>query len=108
MAVNSVHSVNRLIGDSIEFGRLHKRQMLSLHRFAILRCFFHQPWPVKNWMHHPRCSLDMLSSLAANIGSGPMHQNLVWACPLIFSHLLTHRSVRYAWIVKLITSLDLL
>ena len=94
MADNSVHSVNKWMGDSIEFGRLHKWQILSLQRFASFRCFFHQPWPVKKWMHHPKCSLDMLSSLAASIGSGPVHQNFVWACPLILSHLVAHRSAR--------------
>ena len=94
MADNSVHSVIKWIGDSIEFGRLHRQQISSLHRLVSFRCFFHQLWPVKNWMHHPRCSLDMLSSLEARIGSGPVHQNLVWACPLMFSHLLAHWSAR--------------
>ena len=83
MADNSVHSVNKWIGDSIEFGCLQRRQVSSLHKFVSFRCFFHQPWPVKNLMHHPRCSLDMLSSLAARMGSGPVHQT-----KFLFGHAL--------------------
>ena len=70
MAVNSVHSLNKCIGDSTELYRLHNLQVWSLQRLASFRCFFHQPWPVKNWTHHPRCSLGMFSSLADSIGSG--------------------------------------
>ena len=40
MADNSVHSVNKLIGDSIEFGCLQRRQVSSLHKFESFRLFF--------------------------------------------------------------------
>ena len=39
MADNSVHSENKLIGDSTEFGRLHKRKISSLHKLVSFRCF---------------------------------------------------------------------
>ena len=40
VAVIAVHSENKLIGDSMESGSLHKQHILLLHNFVSFRCFF--------------------------------------------------------------------
>ena len=87
---------------------LHPSSSHSLHcgllvSLAVCRCFCHQPCPVKNWIHLPRSSLDILISLETRKGSSLVNQNLVWHGPLKRDHSLNQRSFKWSSIAGKIT-----
>ena len=99
------HSVKMCMGVSS-----HPSSSQSLHyglslSLVMERCFCHQPWPDKNWMHLPRSSLVIFSSLTARIGSSFVNQNLVCWCPLNWDHSLHQISTKWSSMEGIITFL---
>ena len=99
----ATHSDNMWIGDSSSSSQsLHS---LVLLRFANFRCLFHQPWPVRNWIHLPRFSLDKFNNFDVRYGYGMVNQYLVCLWPLRPFHSVHHVLTRWFCMVKLITFL---
>ena len=81
VSVRAAHSEKMCIGVSSE-----PSSQQSLHswlplRLAVVRCFFHHPWPERNWILLPRFSLDMFINFVAKIGPSLMNQNLFCLWP---------------------------
>ena len=89
---------------------LHPSSSQSLHCGLSLSlvmeiCFCHQPWPDNNWMHLPRSSLVIFSSLTARIESSFVNQNLDCWCPLNWDHSFHQISTKWSLMAGIITFL---
>ena len=102
MGIIAIHASKMCIGDSTKSVSKQSLHSMELFRFAIFRCLFHQPWPVKNWMHLPRYSLDKFINFAARWGSGIVNQYLVWLWPFKLDHSFCHNSSRWVFMVGMI------